>query len=422
MKFFSYTLIACLLGFVTNAHATVTVEIAIGSLPDISSGNAGILVADIARNGFQSPQEGVLIAAGNSVGPTDDLIVGVFAAESGSHWDGGVGFSGILPATDLEDLGLTEGTPLKFYWLPGKNPGQVVAAGEVWHCFREDSAGASGGTIGLLAPDNYGVFRISQLTTDLGGDFDSSNPANSGDYETDGAYGIASNVTATLVTADNIEVSWGAVAGATGYRVYRGTSPDFASASLLQTTSDLSFVDIGVGTGEYYYWIESDFGAGSSLASLQNAPASTTFSSPDLTIGKNGSQKIGLGVISTNPNAQRLKILVRKRKTGRGFSFLNNQGTKSGSLLLGGSRGNSKFKMTYIRMTSPGANITGAVRVNVYQSRELAPGESELVRIQVKPTARLKDRRGKYRVNLTGRHASLVSERDTVRLEVTRKP
>src|SRR5207247_654334 len=52
----------------------------------------------------------------------------------------------------------------------------------------------------------------------------------------------------------SVSLSWSPSAGATGYRVYRGTSPGGEGASPVGTPSGASFNDTGLTNGNTYYY------------------------------------------------------------------------------------------------------------------------------------------------------------------------
>ncbi len=76
-----------------------------------------------------------------------------------------------------------------------------------------------------------------------------------------GGYGLAppENVQASGSTVDDITVSWEAVAGADVYSVYRHTSDDYSSATLLYSDlSSLEYVDSPPAADTpYFYWIRA---------------------------------------------------------------------------------------------------------------------------------------------------------------------
>jgi fibronectin type 3 domain-containing protein len=64
------------------------------------------------------------------------------------------------------------------------------------------------------------------------------------------------NVTATALSTNSIQVTWGTVAGATGYKVYRATSANTtATRTLLDTVTTTSFTNGGLSAITYWYYI-----------------------------------------------------------------------------------------------------------------------------------------------------------------------
>src|SRR3989338_1538401 len=81
-------------------------------------------------------------------------------------------------------------------------------------------------------------------------------------------------LTATPAT-DRINLSWNAVAGATGYKLYRGTSGRVSDLSLLDSPSCTSFTNTSVVAGTTYYYSVSAYNP--SGDSFRSAIVSTTF-------------------------------------------------------------------------------------------------------------------------------------------------
>jgi len=78
------------------------------------------------------------------------------------------------------------------------------------------------------------------------------------------AVGVNAFLSPTSVNAsqatytDRIRLSWSTVTGASGYSIYRGTTASFSGASLLASTTAISYDDTSVSAGVvYYYWIRA---------------------------------------------------------------------------------------------------------------------------------------------------------------------
>ena len=74
--------------------------------------------------------------------------------------------------------------------------------------------------------------------------------------------------------ADKVTVSWSVVSGANTYYVYRNTSNNSGSASLLGTTSSTSYTDSSIALGTtYYYWVKAYANSSSSYSDMSSADA-----------------------------------------------------------------------------------------------------------------------------------------------------
>jgi fibronectin type 3 domain-containing protein len=62
------------------------------------------------------------------------------------------------------------------------------------------------------------------------------------------------NIKAEVVSSNSVKISWDAVYGATGYRVYRTTGSATASYSQVANIAELSWTDTGLNTGTIYYY------------------------------------------------------------------------------------------------------------------------------------------------------------------------
>ena len=77
--------------------------------------------------------------------------------------------------------------------------------------------------------------------------------------------GAPSRLKATDGACNMVTVTWRAASGATGYEIWRGTSNNSASASLIGTSTTLSFDDTTAVPGvNYYYWAKATNGCGAS--------------------------------------------------------------------------------------------------------------------------------------------------------------
>ncbi|MCX5691288.1 MAG: hypothetical protein NTV94_16120, partial [Planctomycetota bacterium] len=98
---------------------------------------------------------------------------------------------------------------------------------------------------------------------------------------------------------DRVRVSWSAVSGATGYRVYRNTVNSTGTATLLSTDTASPFDDLTAVSGTtYYYWVRTQDGCGlSNYASAGTGARSTQIgSAPALIIASDGASCTSISV------------------------------------------------------------------------------------------------------------------------------
>ena len=157
-------------------HAgTATIQFALGETPEVPEGSVGILVADRNADGFLPLSDetvpGTIVAPGQTIGSSDDVIVGLVHASS-AGFGGHTGFSDIFADIDYEAFGIAPGMPLIFYWFPGMMfSGESLETGSPFYSFRSDTVSA-GGDMGYAVPAVTGVYRLVHVSPEAGGDFE----------------------------------------------------------------------------------------------------------------------------------------------------------------------------------------------------------------------------------------------------------
>lgn len=146
-----------------EARGDVTFDLQVGPLSGVSAAR-GFLVADMSGDGFSSIGPWVVgtdLAAGEVIGSSDDLILGVFGTSSGLPWPSDTGFGEIVVST----RDVAEGTPLAVYWIAGSDegPGSIEADTVISRVVGSNS----------IVPASGGTSKIALLTSALGGALDS---------------------------------------------------------------------------------------------------------------------------------------------------------------------------------------------------------------------------------------------------------
>jgi len=83
------------------------------------------------------------------------------------------------------------------------------------------------------------------------------------------------NIGVTAVSSDSVTLGWSAVAGVTGYYVYRSTSPD-GNYNLVGSTKSASFTNTGLTDGTTYYYKVASYNNGGGESSKSAYLSATT--------------------------------------------------------------------------------------------------------------------------------------------------
>ena len=95
-------------------------------------------------------------------------------------------------------------------------------------------------------------------------------------------------LTATVVSSSQINLSWGATAGATGYNVKRATVSGGPYATVASGIATSSYSDIGLPGGTTYYYVVSALNAGGESSNSPEVSAGTVY--PPLAVGTGAGQ------------------------------------------------------------------------------------------------------------------------------------
>lgn len=168
------------------ASASPTIQLYLGGDLDVPDDTVAVLVVDRAGNGFHPLDHitsiGTRLTVGESVGLSDDLIVGVLQADDSGFAGPGRGYIGILRNLPYPPHQLSPGMAMMLYWFPGhQSSGEALANGDTFEAFRADSPdGASGGNLGFALPDRRGVHTLAFVGPADGGAVSLSSPGAAG--------------------------------------------------------------------------------------------------------------------------------------------------------------------------------------------------------------------------------------------------
>lgn len=166
--------------------AKVTLQVNLGGELAVADGTVGVLVVDRSGDGFLSPDHssvvGTKLEAGQQIGLSDDIIIGVLQSST-SDFSGGSGFVGLIRRIDYDALQLQPGMTMTFYWFPGvTTPGATLGNANNYETFRTNNASNVPNTVTFQLPARRGLFNLAYLDAGNGGTFDISNPGANGDH------------------------------------------------------------------------------------------------------------------------------------------------------------------------------------------------------------------------------------------------
>ena len=442
MKFplLGLTIAALGFGFWCPVQATVTIEFYFedGMIPD---GALAALVADTGDDGFLTMADpsisGTTLTVGSGIGGGNDIILSLMNASAGAEWHSGAGIGDTLAAIDYDALGVTEGMELAVYVFPDltRQDGNLII-GDRFTIYRNDSAGGSGGSIPFEAPADPGVYTLSVLTTDNGGDFEPNHPGTGESYEM-GNTGMPAGLglddhgnsrrDATMITngqslsgslspgdldffqLELVDLSY-LLATPSGSIFSRGLLYDENGNLVdeLSPANDNLVRNTPIQVGTYYFALIGDGGSqdGAYDLKLKRNPIVTV--RPDITIGKSVGGQRGDGVYNATGGGQTYTGKSQKGKRVSAIFSVGNDGDAHSEVDVQGSRSDGYYKVKYFKLTGGRANITSQVARGGGFSIRYESMERRTFQVQLKPTGRAKKRRkrGKFAIDAAGGDSS----------------
>lgn len=204
---------------------------------------------------------------------------------------------------------------------------------------------------------------------------------------------VVTDLTATQMGGSTIDLSWTAANSATEYQIWRGTSATFNSMSLVATTTETTFADSELNSGQnYYYRIVSENVNASSASSSQ--AAGKLFGNLDAMGQRPGRAALYGDDIYNTLTGQSVVYRTKKKGAAKYRLYLENE-SDTGSEIVGAQsgKGNRKFSVKYTSAYAGGANVTATMTTGRYLARS-STETSEVVSVVVKPSRKTKSKRG----------------------------
>ncbi|MAS96562.1 MAG: hypothetical protein CMO55_25515 [Verrucomicrobiales bacterium] len=142
---------------------------------------------------------------------------------------------------------------------------------------------------------------------------------------------------------------------------------------------------------------------------------------PDLTVGEKLGKQKGDGIYNSVGAGQKGKVKVIGRKKARLFVIQQNDGRTTNPFILAGSRKNKLFKVKYISLNGLVGNVTGNMLLGTFETADLEPGQTHIMRVDIKATPKAKSRTAKYKGFVRSRDPN-ASTTELIKTFVKAKP
>ena len=404
----------------SSLMASVTIEVFFDD-GNLVNGTVAALVADVSQDEFLSPDDptvpGTTLAAGQNIGTSDDIILAVFEADDGPHWNGGAGIADVAERIDYTSLGISPGTPLILYIFPdASQPGDILTQGDRIVRYRNTEVGGSGGDIAFVAPADPGVYTLSTLVSASGGNFDPQSLSGSEIYDEEMVGGEDhgdTRATATWLTSAGLPTTGIIKPGDADYFTFSVGGP---SRVTIYSTGDTDTVgelfssngsplndpdedgDAGADsnfqieeillTGGTYYI--SVTGSGNN----QDGSYELTYDilpfvdkRPDATIGPNLSQQKGNDYYDQSGANQELALVTKKKRSMTYCFVVQNDGELPDTIAITANGKSKNFDAKYYQLTGGKSNVTSLVSRGGHLANIDSRGEIHF-KLIVKPTRR----------------------------------
>jgi hypothetical protein len=167
--------------------------------------------------------------------------------------------------------------------------------------------------------------------------------------------------------------------------------------------------------GTRTWQVTSSYGAGNTTTITRHYTVRPALRLPDGLIRKAGSSTWKGGNVYGAATGQTVKQRAHRRHTATSFWKVQNDGERTDTFLLEGTRSTRRFKVHYFAGST---DVTSAVVAGTYRTAALVAGASTVLRIEVTPTRRAHVGRSRT-VRLHATSASSAVAVDAVATQVT---
>lgn len=201
------------------------------------------------------------------------------------------------------------------------------------------------------------------------------------------------DLTTSELPDEGVLLAWSAAEFATEYQIWRGAAATFNSMTLLSTTSETTYTDSSIASGDVYFYriVASNINADSAASTESDGKL---FGNLDALVRRpKRSTQYGDNIYNTL-SGQSVSYKTKKKGTSRYYVTLQNESESGSEIVAAASgKGNRKFKVKYTSSYASGANVTGTMTTGRFLARSHVDS-SEVISVSVKPKRKIRKKRG----------------------------
>jgi hypothetical protein len=410
------TLLAAILSAALPARATVSIEFQLGGI-EVPAGSIGVLVADVADNGFTSPTNGTgsVLSVGETIG-TDDVVIAILESSNLPDWGAKKGFASHLASIDYASLGVAEGQDLILHVFPDRDAGDPIRAGEPHLSYRTGDLGqrTSNSTMGFTLPRDGGAYLLAYLGAEQSGNADLAGL----DLSPLG-YGISAGTISDQLSSSTSRHTYFFNVATPGFVSLDGPGGSGLRAELHGPDGRLIAASNGkismfetLAAGFHTLVVFRSGGPGPIPYGMAFSNGDTRSIVPDVAVGPSPSRLIGRNLVRGAPGQTSILHSVQAVPVA-GFATIGNRSGRPDTLAVRGNAGSGLCRINYFGPTGSlitAQLVSGSFRTDLIDSGD--PGTN--IRIQFTPDKRKLVRKVGSRDTLTPRAFSSAIRADSM--------
>lgn len=383
------SVLAAALAFALPVRATVSIEFQLGGI-EVPAGSIGVLVADVADDGFTALTNaaGSAVTVGGKIG-ADDVIIAILSGSNLPAWGTKKGFANHVTSIDYAALGVAEGQDLILHVFPDRDAGDTIRAGEPHLSYRGDALErTSNSTMGFTLPRDGGAYLLAYLGAEHSGNADLagldlsalSYDSSPGSIQRSLASATARHTYFFNITTPGLFSLEGE--GSTGLRADL-FGPD--GQLIAHSDGDISILE-SLAAGFHTLVVSRNSGTSPLPYGLDFSDGDPRSIVPDVAVGPSLTGLVGDNVLG-GAAGQLIMLNSTRARSVTAFATVRNRSDRSDTLSVRGGPGNGLCRISYF--DAAGSPISAALLNGTYRTTLIDSGDpAASIRIQFTPNRR----------------------------------